>query len=453
MAKLNIDTNNNRFYINHPISTSNPILKLATENTFIDKDIWIQTPIGNKSISINNTPSGTVTAAISLVNNIYGATTIQPLSGDYLTITPIATANTGITVTATASITTAGYLDIGDQSTGLTFNPNIEIGSAYYIQESNITITDPDINVTSSNEVNVTGMITSATSTPYAVSAVATETLTVNALTVNSTAGVVPVQSNIVKYAATSTNQATTASTVYIPEGEITVSSGDLTIADISDVTPTITANWGNGDSNISGCYMGETQSTTTEYPYYIHVPISTNTITGSVTASTPAIKYSNNAGYITTATNVTVRNATTSNKSFTISSASKDIWFGVSRATVQINMSASSGVCEYSSSTNMTVSDTNSSGVGITFTGSGNVGASATVIQGGYVEKDAVVATSAAMPSNNSSATKYITGVTIVPPTSGTRAFSITIPNGSTEDFITFNFYVDSLGNTTIAD
>lgn len=452
MAKLNIDTTNNRFYINHPASISNPILKLATENTFIDKDIWIQTPIGNQTININNTPNGTVTAAISLTNNIYGVTTTQPLSGDYLTITPIATANTGITVTATASVTTAGYLDIGDQSTGLTFNPNIEIGSTYYIPESNITITDPNINVTSSNEVNVTGMITSATSTPYAVSAVATEILTVNALTVNSTAGVVPVQSNVVKYAATSTNQTTTASTVYIPEGEISVSGGGLTIADIPNITPAITANW-PGESNISSCTVAQSQANLSDYPYYMQIPLSTNTITRSVTASAPIVKYSNNAGYITTATNVTVSNATTSNKSFTISGASTDIWFGVAKAAVQIDMAAGSGVCEYSSSTNMTVSDTNSSGVGITFTGSGSVGASATVTHCGYLEENAVVATSTATPSNSSSVTKYITGVTIMPSSSGTRTFSITIPNGSVNNFITFNFHVDSDGNTTITD
>jgi len=39
------------------------------------------------------------------------------------------------------------------------------------------------------------------------------------------------------------------------------------------------------------------------------------------------------------------------------------------------------------------------------------------------------------------------------VPPTSGTRSFTITVPNGSTTEFIDFVFTVDSSGNVVITE
>jgi hypothetical protein len=46
---------------------------------------------------------------------------------------------------------------------------------------------------------------------------------------------------------------------------------------------------------------------------------------------------------------------------------------------------------------------------------------------------------------------TKYLSGVKLEAPASGTRSFTITVPNGSTTAFIDFVFTVDSSGNVTV--
>lgn len=43
------------------------------------------------------------------------------------------------------------------------------------------------------------------------------------------------------------------------------------------------------------------------------------------------------------------------------------------------------------------------------------------------------------------------ISGITLSTPSSGTKSFYITVPNGSSSSYVTFNFVVDSEGNTTI--
>lgn len=46
---------------------------------------------------------------------------------------------------------------------------------------------------------------------------------------------------------------------------------------------------------------------------------------------------------------------------------------------------------------------------------------------------------------------TYYLTGVKIAPPSSGIAKFDITVPNGNTTDFITFQFQIDTEGNVTV--
>lgn len=114
-----------------------------------------------------------------------------------------------------------------------------------------------------------------------------------------------------------------------------------------------------------------------------------------------------------------------------------------------------SSKAADLSTQTNITTNtSTNNSGVSIVcrgkaardaFTYNGAVG--------GWV-----AANNGATPSGGSSlsqttwtgTTYYIDGVTLTTPSSGTRTFAITVPNGSSET-ITFNFSVDANGNTTI--
>ncbi len=53
---------------------------------------------------------------------------------------------------------------------------------------------------------------------------------------------------------------------------------------------------------------------------------------------------------------------------------------------------------------------------------------------------------------ADGSAITGSLSSVTINAPSSGTRSFSITVPNGP-NNMITFVFTVDSSGNTTVAE
>lgn len=105
----------------------------------------------------------------------------------------------------------------------------------------------------------------------------------------------------------------------------------------------------------------------------------------------------------------------------------------------------ASGNSCNISNSTN-------NSGVSIDIGGS--VNRTAVTYDGavsGWVEKsNGAIALAASNSASLTAATYYINGVTLTAPSSGTRSFGITVPNGN-GDPITFIFSVDSNGNTTV--
>lgn len=101
---------------------------------------------------------------------------------------------------------------------------------------------------------------------------------------------------------------------------------------------------------------------------------------------------------------------------------------------------------------TNATTSATDTSGVVIQAKGA--AGRDAVLFNGalnGWVVKsDNAVASSAIASSEWNGTTYYLTGVELSAPATGTRAFSITVPNGN-ESPVSFTFTVDANGNTTI--
>lgn len=71
-----------------------------------------------------------------------------------------------------------------------------------------------------------------------------------------------------------------------------------------------------------------------------------------------------------------------------------------------------------------------------------------------GWVDKenDSIALAGKTLSSTNGTA-YYINGVKLEAPSSGTRQFSITVPNGSASNFITFTFTVDSSNNVTVTE
>ena len=100
---------------------------------------------------------------------------------------------------------------------------------------------------------------------------------------------------------------------------------------------------------------------------------------------------------------------------------------------------------------TNVTLSNTDN-GISVVATGGGTAHATAagTVTQAGYVPLNGSFgSTEINASSASTTAQTYISGVTIVAPQTGSRTFSVTVPNGSTT--ATFTFHVDSDGNVVI--
>lgn len=316
------------------------------ETTVGQHDSVIYTiPSGNYEANAAATVNGSITPSVQITNaSSYGFTTSTPSGEDgvnYLTINPNASVTTAWTATATATITTAGYLDQGSKTDTVTGTPGIENGDNYYI---------PIVTPTFDGGV---------------VSANATNTITT---TMN-------------------TSNATTA--------------------------------------------------------YYIDA-----TAVGSATRT--AVTYTNDAGVIAAHAGATALSAP--EEDVDISSTADRVY--IPAAVGAVNMTAGTGVCTYNgtNSANVTVSDTNTSGVAIAFSGSGSASATAAITTAGYAAETTSFAEGTSTSSSTVTATKYLTGVTLVSPSEGTRYFDITVPNGNTSDFITFRFTVDTAGNVTVA-
>ena len=301
---------------------------------------------GDYSASAANTTAGTITPSVAINNaSTYGFTTTQP-SGtngtNYLTIDPGGSVTTKWKSTATATITTAGYIATGNKTATVEGTPTIAAGTNYYVPIITPTFGGGAVTGSSTTAITVTGMSTSSNATSYYIDASSTGSATRGVVTYTNSAG------------AIAAHNATTAL---------------------------------------------------------------------SAPSSATAINSSADRVYIPAAVGA-------------------------------VNMTAGNGSCAYSSanSINITVSDTNTSGIQIGFTGSGQVTGTAAITTAGYAPLTNSFATSNATSSNESTATKYVTGVTLEAPTSGTRYFDITVPNGDGGDTITFRFTVDSSCNVTVA-
>lgn len=244
-------------------------------------------------------------------------------------------------------------------------------------------------------------------------------------------------------YYATGTATITTAG--YLSTGNkktgtsatVNVAAGTNYYAKI--VTPSFSGGVLSGNTTTTITTTGMNNSTTATN-YYIDAAA-----TGDCNLS--AVTYSNEAGVIGTNTNTQAIAATARGMNSTASR------IYIPEAIGSITLTAGSGSCSYNStsSVNVVVSDTDTSGVAITFDGSGEVSGLAQVTTAGYTPLNNSFASTSAVASNTASTTKYITGVTLEAPNSGTRIFNITVPNGSPTDYITFRFTVDSSGNVYV--
>lgn len=316
--------------------------------------------------------------------------------------------------------------------------PTVYVPSGYYKTDCSKTI---------GNGTYAAGVsLSSVTVTPsVSISDTATYGFTTVAPTTGTYITITP-ESDTPTYSATGTAIITSAG--YLTTGSkadgtsATVKVGNTVPYYAKVVAPTFSGGGLSGSTTTTITTTGMNNSTTATN-YYIDA-----SATGS--CSRAAVKYSNDAGVIAKHTNTNA-----------ISAGSRDMGSSATRIYIpeakgSITLTAGSGYCDYNStsSVNVVVSDINTSGVAITFDGSGEVDGVAQVTTAGYTPiNNSFAATTTATKSDTASLTKYITGVTIeAPSTANTyNIFEITVPNGSPTDFITFRFSVDSSGNVFV--
>ena len=202
---------------------------------------------------------------------------------------------------------------------------------------------------------------------------------------------------------------------------------------------PAVTATFSGGAlSQTAVNAITTNMDTSSSATYYIDAFAAT-TVVRAIT------QYSNAAGVIETHNNATAI------AQATIDASSTAPRVYVPTAEGSITLTAGSGHCNYSTATNVTVSDTNTSGVSITFDGSGEVSGLAQITTAGYTPVNNNFATASSTTSSSATATKYITKIKLEAPSTGTRTFDIEVPNGSPSEYIVFRYTVDSSGNVTI--
>jgi len=130
--------------------------------------------------------------------------------------------------------------------------------------------------------------------------------------------------------------------------------------------------------------------------------------------------------------------------------STSKTVYFPVAAATGSISGSNTVTPSASVTGSNVMLSNTNN-GISITATGGGSASASVTssADTAGYVPTGTISTGTLSATSTTTSASSYISGVTIQKPATGTNSFSVTVPNG--DSTVTFTFTVDSEGNVVV--
>ena len=206
---------------------------------------------------------------------------------------------------------------------------------------------------------------------------------------------------------------------------------------------------WVDGEE-VKGNIATKTSSDLTASGKTVTVPVgyyatqaTKDVATGSVTMNTPTVNAS--TGVVTATATVTAGYVTASSPSKTLT---------LTTATATVTGTNSVSITASATGTNALISE-DDNGVAITVSSSASASVTATATTGtaGFAKTSASLGSATLTGSNTDSSTFYISGVTIVAPSSGEdpRTFSITVPNGNST--ATFLFSVDSSGNVVVTE
>lgn len=440
------------------------------------------TYVGIKAASV--TVSGDLTTG-SYTNNIslssgyanYGITTTQP-SGTYVSFTPTTTI-TNPKVTPTASVNQAGYLT-GSIANGheLTCTLTQNSSTTYYAPVVTPAFTVADISKDSdslnistaptatisksgtffnSSKMSTYGIVTTAPSggTDGTTYLTVDGTLSTTNGTATSAWGVThasPTYTNntkgLINIAAGTTISSTNKTASGGKSQSITVTPTDNFAPHyIPIVSPQFTGGAVSLSNDAAINHSSSTVAFGTSTSNGYLVSLST---TGS--ASHSAIKYANTyKGLISVTTSTTLSGITSTSQPLNLT---KDIYIkkatpAFKGGTVNQPVMAMTG---NGANSNIVLSDTNN---GVAVVASASATRTAVTYNGavdGYVKAtNGATALAADNTGASNTLTKYIEAVRIPAPSSGTNTFTISVPNGSTDEYISFTFTVDSSGNTLI--
>ena len=251
-----------------------------------------------------------------------------------------------------------------------------------------------------------------------------------------------------------------TSATTYFPvtAGSCTVAGGVLSTSGYTKSNLALTLQSGS-DTNMVNVTTSTSQ-TLSGYDYHFKINGSTPAVSGTTSASVTAITDTHTAGYIPAKATTNFRNAQSASPAVSVNATSGSIWVQLKKATFTYaggGLTGQGATAAFVNSNNkvISVTSTDSYNNGLSIQAKGTAGRAAVTYTStaGYFPtlSDATTASGAVSASTWNGTTYYLTGVKIAAPSSGVAKFDIIVPNGSTSDFITFQFQVDSSGNVTI--
>ena len=426
-ATFSWDATNTRFNLTGNATVAAPSVGTAgyissSEGTKNTNTANLNTTVARIGIKATFSTTGARTPVISRTTttasgatNVGSAatTTTAPSSGYFVSVQ--SAANT-ITVTATPSVSSAGY--------GTTANYGATSATGTFgAAASAITYIPIESGTATGNNASVTKVTTDGTNAGINITDVIGTSTTAE-----------PTDGYYAAFTGTGSSKVTKAG--WFPTGTLSAATSPTTYFPITEAE---LESEGVVTTNASVTTTNSTNMTTaTSGTYYYEVKNTAN-------AGTVQTKYK-----VTAAGYTPAKNAINSGTVSITPTKTNDAKIYIPTATLTVTRTSGTGACSYTSgsSANVTVSDTDTSGVKITFTGSGTVTAQANVTGAGYRPIANNVASGSGLSSGDKTATKYITGVKITPG----KTFTVQVPNGNTTDYISFVFTVDASGNVTVA-
>ncbi len=372
-----------------------------------------------------------VRQAISISNVTDAAsgagTTTAPSSGVYVAVQ--SNANTK-TLTAKANITTAGYVAVNSNWKSNTSTVGANASDLYYIPiTSGVAAADSasaDVNVYTTDGsnagVNISGAIgTKATTEPSSGYYIA------------------------MTASGSGTAQVTTAG--WFPTGSLSGATASTTATKYFPITAAVIASEGSVSTAPSVTIGGTTNmETASSGTYYF-------TRTGVASNGTVQTKYK-----VTTAGYTPTKSATNSGTVSVTPNKTADATVYIPTMTITPvsntgGLTSKGATATIASGLITDTADNYTNGLTILAKGSATRAAIQYTNTAGYfpAHTSAQTLVSAASASTWNGTTYYIKGVKLTAPSSGIKKFDITVPNGNTTDFITFQFQVDSSGNVTV--